>query len=429
MSSRVTSKEFIYPAASSDQGKFNSESAISRLVNLLSNTLVELSHHEVTQDGSNYYLSLVGYVLHRGYLSRISHGVSLPQSGENQSGEDIDVSTALPVSRGSDIYYHLIRDTSNNIDPPIITQYEISTDAENGSAFSSILLGSISEDAKFIPKVYPKIFTSEVYHEMEMNGEYSLYSLKDVVDVLIKLGVLKVDTDSEVPRIPTNMELTGAYITKLVNSEYGTELDTSVPGSTKCNSAELLLGNQSSDADYMSHILVSDNILESSPTNDPINLQGFNVLSRNGTLMVDSENKRVWCAVYNDYAEWYLKSPDQVLEPGDVVVKLRGTPYYGKSESYKDPLVVGVVSDSYGMIVGGDELLHSEDNLGKYIPVGISGRVRVKVSGNVHEGDLLYSCSDGKATSSLTTSVGRILGKALSDPDSEGKVLMQIMLS
>ena len=115
---------------------------------------------------------------------------------------------------------------------------------------------------------------------------------------------------------------------------------------------------------------------------------------------------RVYNAVFNDYAEYFLKE-DLSLEPGDVVSV--GTTGYVKSHGDSDKLVVGVYSDDYGQCLGGRGDGTDEDN---YVSVGMAGRVRVKVVGDVAVGDLLVPSSiPGVARSGAV--VGCILGKAL----------------
>lgn len=127
----------------------------------------------------------------------------------------------------------------------------------------------------------------------------------------------------------------------------------------------------------------------------------------NGNLTVsgDIRGARVFNPVFNDYAEYFKKSPScpAYVEAGEVVIldetftdefytiapKTEGN-YFSKC------IVVGVVSDSYGHIVGGDGYEDDEDN---YLPVALAGRVNVKVhdSISIRRGDeLMYSPRDGK---------------------------------
>lgn len=118
---------------------------------------------------------------------------------------------------------------------------------------------------------------------------------------------------------------------------------------------------------------------------------------------------RVYNAVYNDYAE-YFKKGNTIVEPGDVVVCGENGEYVKSSSAYSN-LVVGVFSDTYGHLLGGEGKPSDEQN---YIPIGLSGRVNVKVIGDIKKGDLLVSSDiPGVAQSSNKHIPGTIIGKAL----------------
>lgn len=143
----------------------------------------------------------------------------------------------------------------------------------------------------------------------------------------------------------------------------------------------------------------------------------------------DVTANRVFSAVYNDYAELYEKSNDtDSVEPGDVI-SLLPDGRYGRCTERNSNLVVGVCSDSYGHLLGGEAELSAEENLKKYIPIGISGRVKVKcVTEDVIPGDLLVSSEyAGYAMVNNFPAVGTVIGKALST-NKNGLVTIQIML-
>lgn len=118
---------------------------------------------------------------------------------------------------------------------------------------------------------------------------------------------------------------------------------------------------------------------------------------------------RVYNAVYNDYAE-YFKKGDSDVEPGDVIMYGSDNKYI-KSQGEYNNLVVGVFSDTYGHLLGGEGNDSDEKN---YIPIGLSGRVNVKVVGDVKAGDLLVSSEiPGVAKASNKYLPGTVIGKAL----------------
>lgn len=123
---------------------------------------------------------------------------------------------------------------------------------------------------------------------------------------------------------------------------------------------------------------------------------------------------RVYNAVYNDYAELFEKyDPEEIIKAGDVVVKVPNTNKYTKSYKKSDRLVVGVVSDQYGHLIGGtgDEEYDNKH----FVAIGLAGRNIVKVHGKAMEGDLLISSTDAMATFSTDCHMdtGCIFGKVL----------------
>jgi hypothetical protein len=126
---------------------------------------------------------------------------------------------------------------------------------------------------------------------------------------------------------------------------------------------------------------------------------------------------RVYNAVFNDYAEYFEKKGE--LEPGDVVMldTSENKEVYIKTDQAYSPLVVGVVSDSYGMCLGGNGDEFDEEN---FSPIGLSGRVSVKCIGKIKKGDLLVSSAiPGVAMTMKEMIPGSIIGKALEDKNSE----------
>ena len=134
---------------------------------------------------------------------------------------------------------------------------------------------------------------------------------------------------------------------------------------------------------------------------------------------------QVWGAVFNDYAEFFKK--DEPIEAADVVIKNPKGEGYIKSKKAYDPTVVGVLSDTFGHILGADSNLDPEKNKELYAAIGLAGRVYVKVVGDVQVGNLLVSSNTpGHAMASEGFIPGTVIGKALSTPK-DGKVYMLIM--
>lgn len=107
----------------------------------------------------------------------------------------------------------------------------------------------------------------------------------------------------------------------------------------------------------------------------------------NGTMTAT----KVFNAVYNDYAEYFDRGGE--TEAGEIIaldMKSEGEKYVRATD--KSLVVVGVQSDCYAQIIGGDAV-NDEDfethNIKKYIPVALTGRVDVKVKGTVWRGDFI----------------------------------------
>ena len=158
----------------------------------------------------------------------------------------------------------------------------------------------------------------------------------------------------------------------------------------------------------------------------------WDVATGNFTNTGTITGSKIYNAVWNDYAEWYEREDlEETVEPGDIVTWSEDGVV--KTTEAFDPCVVGVYSDTYGHIVGGEWLDDMEDNIKKNVPVGLCGRVHVKVVGKANRGDLIVS-SDipgvGMAISPKDAYPGVIIGKVLKKKDSEEieKIKIQIML-
>lgn len=117
---------------------------------------------------------------------------------------------------------------------------------------------------------------------------------------------------------------------------------------------------------------------------------------------------KVYNAVWNDYAELFERG--EKTEPGDIIALDSSAPkeQYVKADS-SSKRVIGVHSDTYGHLIGGEHLTNFEDNFKKFIPIGLAGRVNVKVKGKVSIGDYIVP-SDEKG-------IGRVYDKKIDDRD------------
>lgn len=152
---------------------------------------------------------------------------------------------------------------------------------------------------------------------------------------------------------------------------------------------------------------------------------------------------RMYGCTYNDYAETYKKAdPAEVPIEGMLVALDPETQLYKICDTAENSLVVGVISDNYGLLLGGkriDGVLDEIDMVSQreYFAVGVSGKVLVNVDKDVALGDLLTSSSvRGLATPVDKNNItpGTIVGKVVSlAQEVDGKpykqCLMQIMLA
>ena len=138
----------------------------------------------------------------------------------------------------------------------------------------------------------------------------------------------------------------------------------------------------------------------------------LNVGSLNATGEIHAAS--VYSAVWNDFAEWFEKQNEhEEFEPGTIVAwSDRGVVKASEDNKY---MVAGVCSDSYGYIVGGDDLEDMNENKKKFVPVALVGRVRVKVVGTVNKGDFIVPLADGYgiAVKPQNYTHGTAVGKAI----------------
>lgn len=129
---------------------------------------------------------------------------------------------------------------------------------------------------------------------------------------------------------------------------------------------------------------------------------------------------KVYNAIYNDYAEWFERQDlNEQLEPGDLICIGEDDRYTKSTSSYQTD-VIGVYSDSYGHIVGGEQLENMADNIQKFIPIGLSGRVKVKLIGKIKKGDLIVSSDiPGVTKKMIDFRPGTIIGKAVEDKNTD----------
>lgn len=100
----------------------------------------------------------------------------------------------------------------------------------------------------------------------------------------------------------------------------------------------------------------------------------------------------VYNAVWNDYAEFFPRGGE--TEAGDFVgLSLDSNAEVYVKASKETSRAVGIHSDSYGHLIGGetppDDIDFVEYNMPKFIPVGLCGRVMAKIDGPIKKGDFV----------------------------------------
>ena len=145
-------------------------------------------------------------------------------------------------------------------------------------------------------------------------------------------------------------------------------------------------------------------------------LQVNNNIAATGTIT----GSKVYGAVWNDYAEWFEKERiKEKFKPGDICVWAGSG--VEKSKFAKDVRVIGVVSDTYGYIVGGEHLADMEENHKKFVPICLKGRVRCNVKGPVNVGDLIITSDiEGVGQVDNTCDNQTLVGKALESSNEDG---------
>lgn len=140
---------------------------------------------------------------------------------------------------------------------------------------------------------------------------------------------------------------------------------------------------------------------------------------------------RVVNAQYNDYAEFFERGEE--TEAGDIIaLDLSSDEERYVKATPRNRVIVGIHSDEYAHIIGGEKDKTLEENLKNFIPVALAGRVHVKVSGVVYKGDRIV-ISDGMpgigiALTNNSTSTKQVIGIALENKYNLGIGKIRLLL-
>lgn len=140
---------------------------------------------------------------------------------------------------------------------------------------------------------------------------------------------------------------------------------------------------------------------------------------------------RVVNAQYNDYAEFFERGEE--TEAGDIIaLDLSSDEERYVKATPKNRVIVGIHSDEYAHIIGGEKGKTLEENLKNFIPVALAGRVHVKVSGVVYKGDRIVISNGmpgiGIALTNNSTSNKQVIGIALENKYNLGIGKIRLLL-
>lgn len=171
------------------------------------------------------------------------------------------------------------------------------------------------------------------------------------------------------------------------------------------------------------------NLLDNFNVSDKLSLSGGTLtgplVGTTITANVITANK-VYGAIWNDYAEWFEKeNVNDTFDFGDICSWNENGVVLS---SPSDVRVVGVVSNTYGYILGGFPLADMEENSKHFVPIGLTGRVNVKVKGAVKVGDLIISAGNGIGKVDNNASIQQVVGKALESSNDENVKLITVLI-
>lgn len=132
---------------------------------------------------------------------------------------------------------------------------------------------------------------------------------------------------------------------------------------------------------------------------------------------------RVFNAVYNDYAEWFERGEE--TEAGDIIALSEGNNELYKKATCKDKVIVGVHSEEFAHIIGGNGDGNDEK---AFIPIGLVGRSHVKVKGKVEKGDYIVPSDVAGIGVATKTRTHKTIGQAVEASDDDDIKKIRVIL-
>lgn len=146
-------------------------------------------------------------------------------------------------------------------------------------------------------------------------------------------------------------------------------------------------------------------------------------VSEDITATGDITGARVFNAVYNGYAEWFERGEE--TEAGDIIALSEGNNELYKKATCKDKVIVGVHSEEFAHIIGGNGDGNDEK---AFIPIGLVGRSHVKVKGKVEKGDYIVPSDVAGIGVATKTRTHKTIGQAVEASDDDDIKKIRVIL-
>lgn len=334
------------------------------------------------------------------------------------SKRDVRVEGKLYVNVGANINYSYNSKNYNII--------------EVGSDAYTLNLGNTSSCLKLLSKVSPNVTVGSNTYTLVHSGNDSNYvKYSGVIDNLtFDINTISVGDITKGIKWSGNSDTFSIYVEKYQGSE-GHKLV--IESADNEDDIVEIRNTTTTNGSVTSSTFSSSGIVSNIRHTFNSEVYAKNSVDNKEYKIIDNQ-ARVWRAVYQDLAELWKKDPNCELEAGDVMIM--GKDGLLTTNIDCDGAVVGVYSDTFGMCLGGEgnsieEIIES----GEMVPIGIAGKVLVKVKGNVKIGDLLVTSDERGKARALgryeMRDLGIVFGKALeeynSSIDGEKRIWMMIM--
>jgi hypothetical protein len=146
------------------------------------------------------------------------------------------------------------------------------------------------------------------------------------------------------------------------------------------------------------------------------------------TLGTITAKGKVYNAVWNDYAEFFEKGEE--TEVGDIIaLDLSSDEERYVKASKENPTIIGVHSDTYGHILGGNGSLEESEKT--HIPVGLVGRVKTKIVGKIKKGEFVVLSGISGVGCAYDEEINNpldVIGVAVESSDNTGVKLVNIKI-